>query len=110
MANPEAAIRILWEVYPQTKATGKDEATALHDDLATLKARAASWPPEAGGVKKWGENSFENYNRYVDFLVANGVLKEKIDAKELVTNDLIDEINNFNAAEIVKMAKEYKTK
>ena len=26
MANPEAAIRILWEVFPQTRATGKDEA------------------------------------------------------------------------------------
>ena len=36
IANPEAAIRILWEVYPQTKATGKDEATALRDDLLTL--------------------------------------------------------------------------
>ena len=102
LANPEAAIRILWEVYPQTKATGKDEATALRDDLATLKARAANWPPEAGGVKKWGENSIENYDKYVDFLVANGVLKQKIDAKELVTNDLIDDINKFDAAEVTK--------
>ena len=34
IANPEAAIRILWEVFPQTKATGKDEATALKDDLS----------------------------------------------------------------------------
>jgi NitT/TauT family transport system substrate-binding protein len=108
LTNPEAAIHILWEVYPQTKATGKDEATALRDDLSTLKARAANWPPEAGGVKKWGENSIENYNKYVDFLVANGVLKEKIDAKELVTNDLIDDINKFDAAAVVKMAKEYK--
>jgi NitT/TauT family transport system substrate-binding protein len=108
LANPEAAIRILWEVYPFTKATGKDEATALRDDLATLKARAANWPPEAGGVKKWGENSIENYNKYIDFLVANGVLKQKIDAKELVTNDLIDDINKFDAADIAKQAKAYK--
>ncbi|HVV62540.1 MAG TPA: ABC transporter substrate-binding protein [Pseudolabrys sp.] len=108
LANPEAAIRILWEVYPQTKATGKDEATALRDDLATLKARASNWPPSAGGAKKWGENSFENYNKYIDFLVANGVLKTKIDAKELVTNDLIDDINDFDAAAIEKQAKAYK--
>jgi NitT/TauT family transport system substrate-binding protein len=110
MANPEAAIRILWEVYPQTKATGKDEATALHDDLLTLNARAANWPPEAGGVKKWGENSIENYNKYVDFLVENGVLKQKIDARELVTNDLIDDINKFDQAAIQKQAKAYKAK
>jgi NitT/TauT family transport system substrate-binding protein len=110
MANPEAAIRILWEVYPQTKSTGKDEATALRDDLSTLKARAASWPPSAGGVKKWGENSMENYARYVDFLVANGVLKSKIDARELVTNELIDDINKFDQADIEKQAKAYKAK
>jgi NitT/TauT family transport system substrate-binding protein len=110
MANPEAAIRILWEVFPQTKSTGKDEATALRDDLSTLKARAANWPPSAGGVKKWGENSIDNYNRYVDFLVANGVLKTKVDASELVTNDLIDDINKFDVADIQKQAKAYKAK
>ncbi len=33
--NPEAAIRILWEVFPQTKSTGKDEETALRDDIKT---------------------------------------------------------------------------
>jgi NitT/TauT family transport system substrate-binding protein len=110
LANPEAAIRILWEIYPQTKATGKDEATALRDDLATLNARAANWPPSAGGGKKWGENSIENYTKYVDFLVANGVLKQKIDVNELVTNDLIDDINKFDAAAIEKEAKAYKYK
>jgi NitT/TauT family transport system substrate-binding protein len=62
----------------------------------------------AGGVKKWGENSMENYNRYVDFLVTNGVLKSKIDAAELVTNDLIADINKFDQADIEKQAKGYK--
>ena len=76
----------------------------------TLKARAANWQPEAGGVKKWGENSIENYNNYVDFLVENGVLKQKIDANDLVTNELIDDINKFDAAEVTKMAKDYKAK
>ena len=27
--NPEAAIRILWEVFPQTRSPGKSEADAL---------------------------------------------------------------------------------
>src|SRR5262249_33802533 len=40
IANPEAAIRMLWEVFPQSKATGKDEATAMRDDVSTLNARA----------------------------------------------------------------------
>jgi len=105
--NPEAAIRILWEVYPQTKATGKDEATALADDLKTLEARSRNFRLEAGGVTKWGENSVANYGAYMDFLVKYGVLKEKVPAEDLITNDLIDDINKFDQAEIVKLAKGY---
>src|SRR4029077_15858710 len=108
IANPEAAIRILWEVFPQTKATGKDEATALKDDLSTLNARIQNWKLEAGGVTKWGDNSIPNYDSYVDFLVKNGVLKEKLPATDLVTNDLIEDINKFDQAEVQAMAKAYK--
>ena len=108
MANPEAAIRILWEVFPQTKATGKTEEEALKDDIKTLEARARNWPPQAGGVTKWGENSETNYAAYVDFLVKNGVLKEKVPAGDLITNELIDDINKFDAAAIAGMAKNYR--
>jgi NitT/TauT family transport system substrate-binding protein len=108
--NPEAAIHIVWEVFPQTKSTGKDEATALKDDVKTLEARARSWRLEAGGVSKWGENSEANYTAYIAFLVKNGVLKQSVPTNDLITNDLIADINNFDAAAIVKMAKEYKAK
>ena len=108
--NPEAAIHIVWEVFPQTKSTGKDEATALKDDVKTLEARARSWRLEAGGVSKWGENSEANYTAYIAFLVKNGVLKQSVPTNDLITNDLIADINNFDAAAIVKMAKQYKAK
>jgi len=108
LANPEAAIRILWEVFPQTKATGKDEATAMRDDVKTLLARAKSWKLESVGAKKWGDNSVENYGAYIDFLVKNGLLKEKAATTDLITNDLIDDINKFDVKEIETMAKGWK--
>jgi NitT/TauT family transport system substrate-binding protein len=108
MNNPEAAIRILWEVFPQTRSPGKTEADALRDDVKTLEARARNWRLEAGGVTKWGENSEKNYADYVAFLVKNGVLKQSIPATDLITNDLIDDINKFDAAAIVGQAKNYK--
>lgn len=110
MNNPQAAIRILWEVFPQTKATGKDEATALKDDLKTLEARARNWRLEAGGVTKWGENSEANYAAYVDFLLRNGVLKEKVAATDLITNELIDDINKFDANAVAATARDYQTR
>jgi len=108
IANPEAAIRILWEAFPQTKATGKTEADAMRDDVKTLEARAKSWRLESVGAKKWGDNSVENYGAYVDFLVKNGLLKEKTATMDLITNELIDEMNKFDQAEVINLAKTYK--
>src|SRR5689334_2353220 len=108
IANPQAAVRITWEMFPQTKATGKSEADALRDDVKTLEARARSWRLESVGAKRWGDNLVENYQAYVDFLVKNGVLKEKASANDLVTNDLIDDINKFDAKAIEAMAKGWK--
>ena len=108
MNNPVAAIRMLWEVFPQTRSPGKTEADALRDDVKTLEARAKNWRLEAGGVTKWGENSEANYAAYVDFLVQNGVLKEKVPVSDLITNELIADINKFNPDEIATLAKNYK--
>jgi NitT/TauT family transport system substrate-binding protein len=108
--NPEAAIRILWDMWPQTKSTSKDEATALTHDIATLNARAVSWRLESSGAKKWGENLVGNYQSYFDWLLANGTIKEKASAAEIVENGLIDEINKFDQAAVIKAAKEWKPK
>jgi NitT/TauT family transport system substrate-binding protein len=110
IANPEAAIRILWDVYPQTRATGKDEATALRDDIATLNARAKSWAYEKVGAKRWGDNVTENYTGYIDWLLKNGVIKQKIAVGDMVVNDLLDEINKFDTAAVTAEAKAYKPK
>jgi NitT/TauT family transport system substrate-binding protein len=109
VANPEAAIKILYEVYPQTKPTGKDEATALHDDVKVLQAREAHWALASGGVTKWGESNMTNYNNYIDFLVKWKIAPQKIPADEVVTNDLVDDINkSFDAKKVEDMAKAYK--
>jgi NitT/TauT family transport system substrate-binding protein len=110
IANPEAAIRILWEVFPQTRATGKDEATALRDDLITLDARAKNWRYEPVGGKRWGDNVEANYQAYLDWLLAQGIIKTKTDAKDIVTNDLLDEVDNFDPAALAAEAKAYKAK
>jgi NitT/TauT family transport system substrate-binding protein len=110
MTNPEAAIRILWEVYPQTRATGKDEATALHDDLLTLEARIKNWRYEPVDGKRWGDNVERNYQTYLDWLLAQGVIKVKTDAKDVITNELLDDVNRFDADAVRTAAKAYKAK
>jgi NitT/TauT family transport system substrate-binding protein len=106
--NPEAAVRILYEMYPQTKPTGKDEATAIRDDVRVLQARIVNWKLDKAGVTRWGENSETNYAAYAEFLLKWGVIKEEVEAKDLITNELIGAINNFDPAKIAAEARAYK--
>jgi NitT/TauT family transport system substrate-binding protein len=108
IANPEAAVRILYEVFPEVRPTGKDEATAVRDDMRVLQARIPNWTLEKGGVKRWGESSEANYADYLDFLLKWGVIKEKVSARDLITNEFIDEINRFEVSKIVDEAKAYR--
>jgi NitT/TauT family transport system substrate-binding protein len=110
IANPEAAIRMFWEIYPETMPMGIDEATALREGVNTLAARIPNWKLENSGVSKWGENSEENYAALADFMQRWGVTKAKVPADDLFTNALIDEINAFNQTEVIAMAKAYKEK
>ena len=108
MANPEAAVRIVYEVFPQTKATGRSEEEGLRQDVKTLLARAQHWRLEAGGVKRWGESSIKDFDAYEDFLLKWGVIKQKVPATDLVTNDLLDAINQFDADKIANEARAYR--
>ncbi len=108
ITNPEAAIRLLYEVYPQTKPTGKDEATAIRDDARVLQARIQNWKLEKAGVKRWGESSEANYGAYAQFMLKWGIIKQPVEGRDLITNELIDEINKFDPAQIAAEARAYK--
>jgi NitT/TauT family transport system substrate-binding protein len=108
MANPEAAIRIMYEVYPQTKPTGKDEDTAIRDDVTVLRARMAHWDLASGGVTKWGQSNMANYTAYIDFLAKWKVVPVAVPAADVVTNDLVDDMNAFDQAKIEADAKAWK--
>ena len=93
--HPEAAVHMLYEAFPETRPTGKDEAAAVEDDVRVLRARIPNWQLERSGVKRWGESSESAYAGYLEFLFKWGVIKERLAAKDLITNELIEEINEL---------------
>ena len=107
-ANPEAAIRIMYEVFPQTKPTGKDEETAVRDDAKVLRARIAHWDLASGGVTKWGQGNLANYAAYIDFLAKWKVVPVAVPVTDVVTNDLVADMNDFDPAKIEAAAKAWK--
>ena len=105
IANPEAAVRIVYDVFPQTRPTGRDEAEAIRDNVKVLQARIQNWKLERSGARRWGENSAVNYAAYLEFLFRWGVIKDKVDVNDVVTYELIDEINLFDAEKVSAAAK-----
>ncbi|MGY3697568.1 NitT/TauT family transport system substrate-binding protein [Bradyrhizobium sp. USDA 3240] len=91
--NPRAAAEMYHAVYPQVVPTGLDAVQALDQTTALLKTVTPKMALEAG-ADKWGASSFEAYQAYLDWLVKAGVLKEHVDAHEVVTNTLIDQVND----------------
>jgi NitT/TauT family transport system substrate-binding protein len=108
ITNPEAAVRILYEVFPFTRPTGKDEATAVREDVNVLRARIPHLLLEPAGVRRWGETNIANLGAYMDFLLKWNVLKQRVNAADLATNELIGEINRFDPEAIAAAARDYK--
>ena len=103
-ANPEGAVRALWAAWPSTKPADRDEATALKDAVAMLLSRAPAWQLDRVGAKLWGEHIDKNYQAYLDWLHGNAFINEKVSAKDLLSSDLLKEINAFDAAAVLTMA------
>lgn len=62
--------------------------------------------PEAQG--RWGYQSPKAWEAIDDFLVDSGQLKQKVDVSQAFTNDLIPDINRFDAAKVKADARSYK--
>ena len=61
-------------------------------------------------MRRWGETNEANLREYMDFLLKWGVLKQRVDAADLMTNELIGEINRFDAEAIAKTARDYRVR
>ena len=106
--NPEAAIKIHWKIYPESKPTGMDEKTALAQELKVLRARLQTLRVDNKRIPKWGiilpEEMEANQNA---FLVA-GIIKSKLNPSVYYTMELLDEINNFDSKTIIEEARKWK--
>jgi len=101
---------MLDEVFPFTRPTRKDEASAIRGGCA----RAARTDPAAQARTRrsapLGETNETNLREYMDFLLKWGVLKQRVEAADLMTNERIGEINRFDADAFAKTARDYKAR
>lgn len=106
--NPEAAIRIHWKVYPQTAPRDGVTDAAIKRELNVLAVRTVLISKDAMKTNRWGDVPREMMEKFQNYLVETEVLAKAQDVGTYYTNELIDEINKFDEAAIVKQAREFK--
>ena len=103
LANPEAGARVFLKLYPETAPRGASEADAVKSVLFAARRRIPLFRPPYPNTKM-GFIHEEELKRDAAFLGLN--IK---DVKPLMSNDLIEEINQFDRNKIIDQAKNYKS-
>ena len=103
MTNPQAAVRIHWQVFPNSKPPGMSEDEAMRQALHVLQTRLGFLKLEPGA--RWGELPPASAADMVSFMRATGELKDALDARDLYTNEFVAGINQFDAQAVIKAAK-----
>ena len=109
-ANPDCARRLHWKFYPDARQTAVDEQKAISNDLAMISvllkeqtdAAKMNLDGQVAGV------STQAMGSYQDFLFDAGILKKKVDPKNLVISDgpaFWSKVNDFDKAAIEADAK-----
>ena len=85
-----------YEVHPSLKPSSGDLDQAIVSDMAILKDRIESWHLDKPEVEQWGSVDVGAFQAYFDWLQKFDLLKGSVDAAQLITNELIAEINKFD--------------
>jgi NitT/TauT family transport system substrate-binding protein len=105
-ANPAAAVLITWKMYPESRPREPDAQKALAQGLKILEAQSPSWT----SAKTNGKNGLfieEDWKNLSSFLLAGGQIAQPVPTSRMYTNDLIDEINNYDRNAIIQQAKNF---
>ena len=108
LTNPEAAVRMHWKMYPQTRPQGMEETRAMQEAIHVFKARFESQRVDNRDDKRFGASSTAQWNRLKAIYKEQGLIQGTVDVNEAFTNSLIDEINRFDQAAVIRQAKDYR--
>lgn len=103
--NPGAALQIHWEAYPEQKPSGSLEE-ALASAVPTVEERFV-FTAEPGPSGVIGEVSMEDAQKAIDFMYEHGILKEQLNAEDVVDLSPSVDANNFDIEAIKQEAADW---
>jgi NitT/TauT family transport system substrate-binding protein len=106
VANPAAAVKISWKLFPESEPKNVSPEEALKGGVMVNTKRMEIWDsPKTNGVN--GLFIEADWKRLVDYMKTNGILKEDLPLDRIFTNALIPEINKFDREKVRKQAKDF---
>ena len=108
LSNPEAAVRIHWKLYPQTKPQGMEEAQALKDAVHVFESRFELQRVDNRVDKRYGIAAPEQWEKLKSIYRDQKLVEGKVPAADYYSSALVDQINRFDHDAVVRQAKEYK--
>ncbi len=105
-ANPDTAIRLHWELYPESKPKGVSEEKALEEMRFIVGKRAPKWFAYPGAAdQRMGTSSLAEWQLATQYTKTTAKIP---DPAVLFTNELIADVNKFDRAAIEAQARAMK--
>jgi NitT/TauT family transport system substrate-binding protein len=106
VANPAAAVKISWKLFPESEPKNVSPEQALKSGIMVNTKRMEIWDsPKTQGV--YGLFIEADWKRLVDYMRTNGILKEELPLDRVFTNALIPEINKFDREKVRQQARAF---
>ena len=93
LTNPEAAVRIHWKVYPQTRPQGVEEPKALRDAINVFNSRFELQRVDNRADKRFGAASLEQWEKLKSIYKDQKLVEGTVPAADFYSGALVDQIN-----------------
>jgi NitT/TauT family transport system substrate-binding protein len=104
-ANPEAALKLMWQVFPETEPPGASDREASKRQLEILKACLEPMRiDEKDPDPRWCAIPHQEMLAWQDFLRHPGTKGAEVDVARCYTTTLVDRINDFTSEPIASAA------
>lgn len=104
IANPAAAVKITWKLYPEAEPKNLPPDKALEGGIFVNMERMKIWKSPDTGPGKDGSFIASQWQDFVDFMLQQKLLQQPVPLDQIYTNELIPEINNFDREAVKKQA------
>ena len=107
MANPAAAVKITWKLYPEAEPKNMPPEKALEGGIFVNQERMKIWKSPNTGEGKDGSFLEPQWRDFVDFMLQQKLIEKPVPLDLIYTNELISEINRFDRDKVRAEAKAF---